>query len=294
MEFPCRLSLLGADLDAVTAGDVLDFVSERALAGRPGLVTNHNLHSLYLFRKTPELRSLYARADIIEIDSTPLIAWGKLMGLGLNRVHRCTYLDWREDFWARAQAEKWRVCHVGGRPEDCEPARDAILKRYPRVQLEVHHGFFDMDGKDNEDLLFDLHISGPQILLVGMGMPRQEIWVQKNIDRLPPCVVLTVGGAFDYEAGSQYEPPRWAGRWGVEWLMRFLHDPQRLFERYFVEPWALMPAIMGDAVRRVRGKPFLLERNDLKLGLKPEARPPVETPAVVAPPAAIAVKRRRA
>ena len=283
MDYPCRLSLLGADVDAVTADDVLDFVSERALAGRSGLVTNHNLHSLYLFGRRPELRSLYARADIIEIDSTPLIAWGKLMGLGLNRVHRCTYLDWREDFWARAQAEKWRVCHIGGRPEDSEPARAAILKRYPRVQLDVHHGYFDMNGPANEALLFDLHLAGPQVLLVGMGMPRQEIWVHNNIERLPPCVVLTVGGAFDYEAGSQYEPPRWSGRWGIEWLMRFLHDPRRLFERYFIEPWALMPAMLGDVARRLTGKIVAVPRPDLKLGLKPhvEAAPAVTTPAAV-------------
>ena len=287
MEFPCRLSLLGTVVDAVDSGDVLDFVSERALAGRSGLVTNHNLHSLYLFRKEPELRALYARADIIEIDSTPLIAWGKLMGLSLTRGHRCTYLDWREDFWARAQTEKWRVCHVGGRPEDCEPARAAILARYPRVDLDVHHGYFDMNGPENEALLLDLHVSGPQVLLVGMGMPRQEIWVYNNIDRLPPCIVLTVGGAFDYEAGSQYEPPRWSGRWGVEWLMRFLHDPQRLFDRYFVEPWALMPAIFGDIARRVTRGSFAVPR-DLKLDLKPRA----ETPVLTGKPAIASVKRR--
>jgi len=282
METPCRLSLLGAAVDVVTADDVLDFVSSRARAGRSGLIVNHNLHSLYLMPRVADLRTLYDRADLIEIDSTLLIAWARLMGQDVGRHNRCTYLDWRDAFWTRAEKEGWRVAHIGGRPEDGPRAREAILKRRPRAQLDVFSGYFDMDGAGNEALLLDLHVAGPQVLLVGMGMPRQEQWVWKNIDRLPPCVVLTVGGAFDYEAGRQYEPPRWSGQLGLEWLMRFLHDPRRLFGRYFVEPWGLLPAIAQDAGRRLSGKSFLLERNtlDFAMAVDTEAGAPIPVAAL--------------
>lgn len=287
METPCRLSLLGAAVDIVTADSVLDFVSQRAKANRPGLVVNHNLHSLFLMRRTADLCALYERADIIEIDSTPLVAWARLMGQDVGRHNRCTYLDWRDAFWRRAEREGWRVAHIGGRPEDGPLARHAILKRHPRAQIDVFSGYFDMDGAENETLLLDLHVAGPQVLLVGMGMPRQEQWVWRNIDRLPPCVVLTVGGAFDYEAGRQYEPPRWSGQWGLEWLMRFAHDPRRLFERYFIEPWGLLPAMLSDVVRRARGQGFVLARPDLDLEVRARV---TETPAAV-PMAALAKRR---
>ena len=252
MDTPCRLSLLGADVDVVTPAQMLDFAAETIAAGKGAVVANHNLHSLYLYQRRPDMRAFYAQADLIEIDSTPMIAWGKLMGHPVSRDHRVTYLDYREIFWARAQAEGWKVYHVGGAPEHNAASQAAIQKRYPGVRVDVHSGFFDMNGADNDALVDDITASRPNILFVGMGMPRQEAWILANRHRLPPCVILPVGAAFDYEAGVQYTPPRWTGRLGIEWLVRFVADPKRLFERYFIEPWFLIPQALRDIMQRRR------------------------------------------
>ncbi|MDP3379476.1 MAG: WecB/TagA/CpsF family glycosyltransferase, partial [Brevundimonas sp.] len=91
-----------------------------------------------------------------------------------------------------------------------------------------------------------------QVLLVGMGMPRQEIWIADHLDALPDCVVLNVGAAFDYEAGVQKAAPRWMGKAGLEWLYRLAVDPRRLFHRYCVEPWHLIGPIMDDLKAALR------------------------------------------
>ncbi len=264
MDTPCRLSLLGAEVDVVTPALVLDFIASRATAGRRGIVANHNLHSLYLYAQREDMHAFYARADLIEIDSTPMIAWARLMGLKVSRDHRCTYLDFRDDFWTMVRAKGLSVYFVGGTAEVCRTARAAILSRYPGVRLDTHSGFFELKGKSNEAVLADIAMKHPDVLLVGMGMPRQELWILDNLARLPACVILPVGGAFDYEAGAQYMPPRWTGRLGLEWLARFMADPQRLFERYFIEPWALMPQMINDVTLAVAG----LERR--------VARPPLD------------------
>src|SRR2546430_2735430 len=133
MELPIRLALLGAEADVVTSACMLDHAAEWLAAGEGGLVVNHNLHSLYLYHRDPELRAFYARSDIIQIDSTPVVAWARLMGHDISRVHRSTYLDYRDDFWTRAAAYGWRVYHLGGAPQHVEPARAAILARHPNV-----------------------------------------------------------------------------------------------------------------------------------------------------------------
>ncbi len=94
----------------------------------------------------------------------------------------------------------------------------------------------------------------PHVLFVGMGLPRQEAWIVANLDRLPACAILSVGAAFDYEAGVQTAAPRWTGRLGLEWAYRLARDPGRLFVRYCVEPWSLLPAALEDirAARRRR------------------------------------------
>ncbi len=250
MDIPARLSLLGAKVDVVTPAYVMEFVGQRISAGRRTIVANHNLHSLYLFQKSPDMRAFYDRADLIEIDSMPMIAWGRLLGFGVSRENRCTYLDFREDFWRLAEAKGWRVYHVGGVADHNDASRAAILQRYPNVHLDVRDGYFDINGPGNDLILADIVDKRPDVLLVGMGMPRQELWILQNYERLPPCVVLPVGAAFDYEAGVAYTPPRWTGRLGLEWLVRFVHEPKRLFERYFIEPWTLIPQAARDVMRR--------------------------------------------
>ncbi len=234
----------------MTPACVMEFVGRKVAAKERAIVANHNLHSLYLFQKRADMRAFYEKADLIEIDSTPMIAWAKLMGHPVSRDHRCTYLDFREDFWALAQTHNWRVYHVGGEAAHNDASKAAILGRFPKVHLDLHTGFFDMKGADNDALLADLKAKRPDVLLVGMGMPRQETWILANLERLPDCVILPVGAAFDYEAGVMYTPPRWTGQLGIEWLVRFFHEPQRLFERYFIEPWWLIPQALRDVWRR--------------------------------------------
>lgn len=249
---PRRIRLLGGEVDVMTTDQLMAFVAERVATRRSALIANHNLHSLHLWRRTPEMAALYARADRIEIDSTPLIAWGRLMGEDVSRAHRLTYLDWRETFWSRAAAEGWRVFHLGCAPGVGEAAVDAVRARHPGLSLETRHGYFDMTGAENAAVLAAVRDHAPDILFVGMGMPRQEIWIEENQAHLPPCVIMPVGGALAYEAGASATPPRWTGRLGVEWLWRFATEPRRLFHRYFIEPWALAPQAASD-LRRLFG-----------------------------------------
>lgn len=255
MSTPYRLKLLGVEVDVVRPDQVMEFVSERVGKGVRTVIANHNLHSVYLFHKHPEMRALYRRADLIEIDSTPMIAWGRLLGYSLSTDHRCTYLDFRDTFWTLAQSQGWKVFHIGGCPEHTQASHDSIVARYPGLRLSVHSGYFDIGGPDNEALLQTLAAEAPDVILIGMGMPRQEVWVERNYRNLPPAVILPVGGAFDYEAGVTFTPPRWTGRVGLEWLVRFVHDPLRLFGRYFIEPWSLVPLAVSDMMRHIKPQP---------------------------------------
>jgi len=245
-----RIRLLGCEMDAVTTDEVMAHLAACVEAGRRSLVANHNLHSVHLYRRDARMRALYALADLVEIDSMPLIAWGRLLGYGLEREHRNTYLDWRERFWREAAARGWRVFHLGCRPGVGEAARAALHERWPGVEIGERHGYFDMAGPENDAVLAEIAAFAPDILLVGMGMPRQERWILDNWDRLPSAVTLPVGAAFDYEAGAVATPPRWTAALHLEWLARFLAEPGRLFHRYFIEPWSLVPAALADLTRR--------------------------------------------
>jgi N-acetylglucosaminyldiphosphoundecaprenol N-acetyl-beta-D-mannosaminyltransferase len=246
---PRRVRLLGGDVDLITPADVLQRVAAAASGGAPVLIANHNAHSLFLIRRSAQLRAFFAEADLIQIDSTPLILWGRMLGLPLTRQMRSTYLDWRDDFWRLADARHWRVFYLGGAPGIAETAAARLAERYPKVLIGGQHGYFDRapDSEENRQVLAAIAAFDPQVLLVGMGMPLQELWALENRAAIKRGAILTVGAAFDYEAGVQTAAPRWTGRLGMEWLARLIGQPGRLAGRYLVEPWSLI----GPATRDV-------------------------------------------
>lgn len=249
-----RLRLLGECVDLLTPDQVMDHVRAAVSAGRRAVIANHNLNSLNLIRGNTSMRAFYDAAELVQIDSTPLIAFGRLLGLPVRRAHRSTYLDWRESFWAMADRLGWRVLYLGGTVKTGAEAAHRLSLQWPRAAIQTCSGYFDATtgSTGNSDVLARIIAFRPNVLMVGMGMPRQEAWIVANLAALPDCVVMNVGAAFDYEAGVQKAAPRWMGRFGLEWLYRLAHDPQRLFRRYCIEPWSLAGPAFRDVAAALR------------------------------------------
>jgi N-acetylglucosaminyldiphosphoundecaprenol N-acetyl-beta-D-mannosaminyltransferase len=241
-----RTRLLGGPVDIVSRDEVLAFIADTVAASRKAIIGNQNLHSLTLSQTNADLRTFFDMADLIEIDSMPLLHWGRLLGLSLTAAHRSTYLDWRGDFWTAAAERGWRVFLLGATAAVNHAALSRLAAEWPGVTLSGRHGYFDhrKGGSDNAAAVAQINAFRPDVVLVGMGMPLQETWIRENYGEIDSGVVLSIGAAFDYEAGAQKPAPRVYGRLCLEWLFRLVHDPRRLFRRYLIEPWTLVgPAV---------------------------------------------------
>ena len=245
---PARVRILGGEVDLITPKEMLHLTDALVSAGGPAVIANHNAHSLALSRRSPAMQAFFADADLVQIDSTPMILWGRLLGLPVERRHRSTYLDWRGDFWTLANARRWKVYYLGGAPGVAETACKRLAEIVPDVVFGWHDGYFDAapGSDDNREVLAQLEAFDADILFVGMGMPRQEEWIAAHRDELTASVIFPVGAAFDYEAGVQTPAPRWMGRLGLEWVFRLATQPARLAHRYLIEPWALLPQALSD------------------------------------------------
>ncbi len=247
-----RIALLGVEIDSLTIGDLSALIQEAVERGERWVIANHNLHSVYLFHRDAKMRALYREAKKIHIDGISLIWWGRVLGYRLGGAHRVTYLDGVYPLMRQAQRKGWRVFYLGGRPGVAERAARILRGRMPGLQIRTHHGFFSKD--ENRNILGAIDFYRPHILMVGMGMPRQEHWVVDNLEYIQANAILTVGACFDYVAGVIPVPPGWMVRLGLMWLFRLLSEPRRLWRRYLVEPWFLARPAARDLSLRLRGK----------------------------------------
>lgn len=218
---------------AIRLAQLFDEVA-RAIDGRrptPLRIAYANAHTCNLFHDDPRYRAALLRADLIYADGNGprLAAW--LAGASLPE--RMTAADWIVDLCRRAAERGDRLFLLGTKPEMLAAAVARLQKLAPELQLVgSHHGFL-RDAQASE-VLEAIRRAQPDILLVGMGSPRQEIWMAEHAERAGVPVVWSVGAALDYASGLQRRPPRWLRRLGLEWLGRLLIEPRRLAGRYLI------------------------------------------------------------
>ncbi len=238
-----RSTMFGVEVTAITSPDMLSLIGDHVGSRLPLTIFHQNLHSAYLQQRHEAVRRAYTSADVAYIDGMPFVVQGRLLGGTVDRSHRNTYLDWYDSLLTTAQEQEWRVFFLGGTPEALKLGTDVLSERFPNLMLEGHDGFFDASPNSSEtrDVIDQINDFGADVVLVGMGMPRQELWVAANRRHLRVPVTVTVGAGMDYVAGLIPTPPRWMGKYGLEWMHRLVSEPRRLWRRYLVEPVYLLP-----------------------------------------------------
>jgi N-acetylglucosaminyldiphosphoundecaprenol N-acetyl-beta-D-mannosaminyltransferase len=248
---PRTLDVFGLKVTPLTRDEIIGVAASHiATAGRC-VIANQNLHAAYLFFRDPLLRELHERS-YVHADGMPIVWLARLAGHRLTSAHRVTYLDLMGPLLAEAARSGWRLYYLGGSAEVVGRGLAALREQHPGLVIEGHHGFFDQQPRspETETVVAEINRFRPDILVVGMGMPRQEHWVLANIDRLATHAVLLAGAYLDYQAGAQPVPPRWLGPLGLEWLHRLVAHPRRLWRRYLVEPWLVLWSMALHCARR--------------------------------------------
>jgi N-acetylglucosaminyldiphosphoundecaprenol N-acetyl-beta-D-mannosaminyltransferase len=256
---PRRYEFLGMQVDALTVESLFQVSAAAVTQNRQIVIANHNMHSLYLQRRSQSMRRFYEEADYVHADGMWIVYLARLFKQPLLRENRITSLDWLDGFLRMAQRNSWRVFFLGGTPAVCERFEHYIRSTYAMLSSGHHNGYFETrpGSADNEEVLSAIGRFSPHILVVCMGMPRQEEWIHDNRGRLTANVIFPLGGILDYLVGETATPPRWTGPMGVEWAYRLLHDPRRLAGRYLGEPICLAPWIIAEALRALRLRGFL-------------------------------------
>ena len=218
-----KFVLFGTSINCVTLDEAVQrlesFLSTRASA----LVCTPDTTAILQAQRDQRLRTIYERADLVTPDGTGIVWAGRLLGAPVRE--RVSGIDLLEKLFSRGR--KLKLFLLGAAPGVAEQAAQKLCERYPHLQVVgTHHGYFRLD--ENKHILRLINQAQPDILLVGLGMPKQELWMYENRAKLNVSVLMGVGGCFDVWAGRlKRAPTRWQ-RLGLEWLYRVFQEPRRL------------------------------------------------------------------
>lgn len=225
------VELLGARFDAVTLAETVDWASEALAARRRGWVCTVNVAILMTLRRDPELARFVEDAARVVVDGQPLVWASRWLGRPLPE--RVAGVDLVEALAARAAGEGRSVYLLGGPPGLMEEIATLWRARHPGLCIAgIADGFFG--AEEAEARARAVAESGADLLFVGMGVPRQERFLAEQWERLGVGLAVGVGGSFEVIGGRRRRAPPVAQRLGLEWMVRLVQEPGRLWRRYLV------------------------------------------------------------
>lgn len=231
------------------------------LDGKPQVhsIVAANVHVVTESALNPVYAEAIRSADLIVPDGVPLV-WASRM-LGNRSASRCYGPALME--YVLADSEKTAGTHYlyGSTPDPLARLQSVISARWPKVTLvgAASPSFGPLVDEEELRNIQAINSAGPDILWIGTGCPKQELWMHQHRDRVNARVVAGVGAAFDYLAGVKPRPAAWVQKAGLEWAHRLCVEPRRLWQRYlFRNPYFVLQ--------------FCLQLAGLKW------RPPVDSP----------------
>jgi N-acetylglucosaminyldiphosphoundecaprenol N-acetyl-beta-D-mannosaminyltransferase len=249
-----RVKILGCSVDRMSLGSATSRLEELIQAGGARQVIILSVPSLMHGRRHRLFRDICNGASAVLPDGVPLLWASRILGAPIPG--RVAGSDLLGELSRVAEIKGYSCFLLGSTPEVVERLDRALSRRFPRLRRV---GSFAppmspvFSTRVNDEIVRRVNAARPDILWVGLGAPRQEMWIHANLARLDVRLAIGVGAAFDMCSGSIRRAPAWMQKAGLEWFYRFLREPRRLFRRYFIESAPFLPLVLWQRIRRPAG-----------------------------------------
>ena len=250
VERPCSV-LFDIPVELAEPAEMLRTIIGWAGQGERRRVMYVNAHVVNQSRAQPELAAALRTADLVYCDGYGVRLAARTLDLPVP--HRMTGADWVWGLAALCEAEDKSLYLLGADPTLARAAADRLRRWYPSLRIAgSHHGYAELGSPQNERVIEDINTADPDILLVGMGTPKQELFIDRYAHRLGADVLWTVGALFDYIAGRVPRAPHWLADNGLEWIFRLAIEPHRMWRRYLLGNPAFLLMVAEEARTRRR------------------------------------------
>ena len=251
------MKIMGIQIQPWNQAELIARILRSAKSKSGDFYANININAIYHYYYNMGMRAALDSTPIITLDSFPLYYWARILGAQLRKDHRTTGIDYLPQLLMQCEREQLSVLLLGGHPRNTANIQKWVRQRCPKLEFTHSHGFF---GKNKNQPLGTVKSKKPDLVLLAMGMPHQEIWAHRHRDQLANTTLVVIGATFDYFTGLQKTPPRWLGPLCLEGVYRLLCDPARLWKRYILYPLMLTPVFFRDVVTALKSSKLKLAR----------------------------------
>jgi N-acetylglucosaminyldiphosphoundecaprenol N-acetyl-beta-D-mannosaminyltransferase len=245
--------VMGVPLALTDYERTLDWMDAAVASGHRGYICVAATHTVVACQDDAELRAAVLASDLTVPDGQPLV-WA-LNAFGHKLRERVYGPDLMALACERAARTGQRMYLYGGRTQGAltDLARQLRL-RFPGLQIVGGHApvFRPLSEDEQASIAAEINRARPDVVWVGLGVPRQEKWMAQMRPRLDAAVLVGVGAAFDFHAGLVPQAPGWVQRSGLEWLFRLIQEPRRLWRRYLTHNPRFITGFVRQYVRHRR------------------------------------------
>jgi len=232
----CKVIIAGVEIDNITMDQTLSFIEELIQKRKVSYIVTPNVDHIIKLQRDLEFRKVYREAACVLPDGMPILWAGKFLGTPLKE--KISGSDLVPRLCEIAAQKGYRLFFLGGRPGAADKAKERLSKRLPSLNVAGVYSppfGFEKNDEENEKIAKMIKENAPDILLVGLGAPKQEKWIYQHYKKLEIPISMGVGVTFEFVAGMVKRAPYWMQTSGLEWFWRLMMEPRRLWKRYLVE-----------------------------------------------------------
>jgi N-acetylglucosaminyldiphosphoundecaprenol N-acetyl-beta-D-mannosaminyltransferase len=245
-----RGDVLGVKVSAIGMDDAIANIERWIREGRREYVCVTGVHGVLESRRDPTLRRIHNEAGMVAPDGVPLVYFLRLNGK--KRTRRVYGPDLMREMTLISARRGYRQLYYGGDVGVAERLKEALIVRVPALQVvgTFCPPFRQMSCEEDCAVVDAINAARPDIVWVGLSTPKQERWMASHLGRIDAPVMIGVGAAFDFLAGTKRQAPKWMQCCGLEWLFRLCSEPRRLWRRYAYIVPAFLILAAGELARK--------------------------------------------
>lgn len=235
-----RVRLFGVEIDLLSMSDTVTLIDtwHQQTVKTCRFVVTPNVDHIVKFQTDLGLQAAYQQASLIVTDGKPVVWAAHLLGVDIPGTVPGSDLVPAIFKHAQNNNKQLTVFLLGAMPGVAERAKEVIHATWPMVKvvgtLSPDFGF-DKNPTDSRAICDTINASGADLLVLGLGAPKQELWITQYANQISVKVALCVGATIDFIAGEKSRAPIWMRKIGLEWLHRMLSEPRRLAKRYAID-----------------------------------------------------------